>query len=275
MNSQPRAPVVLLTGTGPEHQYVARVLHSALGSALEAVILTFPERTSVRNAWRRVSRRYTTRQILSRLSWKLWYKATRRETHNQEMLRRTLFGDGPPPPLPETLARWVPDHNGPEARALLADLRPRILAVYGTDIIRPAVIEMAGELALNMHTGISPRYRGADSVFWALYNEEPEWIGSTVHVLEPRIDAGPILGTARPDIDPEDDEAVLFAKCVQVGARLYAECLTAALTGGVHAEPQVLSAGRQYRFVDRTVSAERRVARALRSGLLHRFEGIG
>jgi methionyl-tRNA formyltransferase len=269
---EPRASVVLLTGTGPEHRFVAHQLHTALGSALDCVILTYPERVSASQAWRRATRRYSSRQMISRLYWKVWYRATGRKAQDQETIRRTLWGDGPPPSVPDSLTRWVPDHNGPEARALLLDLRPRILAVYGTDIIRPAVIEMAGELALNMHTGISPRYRGADSVFWALFNEEPEWIGSTVHLLEPRIDAGPIFGTARPKIDPEDDEAILFAKCVRVGARLYVDCIKGALAGGVSTEPQDLSSGRQYRFVDRTVSAERRVARLLRSGLLRRVE---
>jgi methionyl-tRNA formyltransferase len=184
-----------------------------------------------------------------------------------------LFPAGDPEPLPASIVRVVPGHNSEECRRLLEDLRPRVLAVYGTALIRPAVLSLAGELALNLHTGISPRYRGASSTFWALHNEEPEWIGATVHILDPGVDSGDVLGIARPEISEDDDEESLFAKCVKAGAELYADRLNAALDGPVQAEPQDLGEGRMYRFVDRTVAAERRVKRLLREGLLSGLSG--
>jgi methionyl-tRNA formyltransferase len=264
--------VVLLTGWEPQHLYVARALQEVLGERLSAVVLPSggPERLWIR--FRRGVRRYSVRDFLSRVHWRAWRRITGAGRRANDTVRRTLFPDGSPAPLPDPLVHIVPDHNGEQCRTLLLELRPRILAVYGTDLIRRPVIELATEVALNLHTGISPRYRGSSSVFWALHNEEPEWVGSTVHVLDPGVDSGDVLGTVRPEITSDDDEASLFAKCVQEGAGLYADVIVRALEGPVPAEPQVLEHGQQYRFVDRTVRAERRVQRLLRDGLLRRHQ---
>jgi methionyl-tRNA formyltransferase len=133
----------------------------------------------------------------------------------------------------------------------------------------------ARRAVLNMHTGISPRYRGSDTIFWPLYNREPQWIGTTVHQLDAGIDSGPILATVRPTIEPTDDENSLFAKCVMVGADAYITVIAAVAAGTAQPLPQELSAGREYRFVDRTVAAERRVRRLLDQGLLRDVAAAG
>lgn len=263
--------VVLLTGQAPQHQFVSTVLHEVLGHKLKAVIMESPRRESSRSRIKRAARRYSPDQILSRIHWRVWRHASGAEKRDRVILWKTLFPGGPPKELPGDLLVVVPDHNGPECQGLLRELRPYVLAVYGTDLIRAPVIELAGGPALNLHTGISPQYRGAGSVFWALHNEEPEWIGSTVHILATKVDAGSILTTVRPKIAADDGVASLFAKCVKVGARAYAEQILAVIAGTARATPQDLSIGHQYRFVDRTVKAERRVGKLLKDGLLHRY----
>jgi len=162
----------------------------------------------------------------------------------------------------------VPSFNGTQCITLLRSLEPGLIAVYGTPVIRQPVIDLAPGGIVNMHTGISPRYRGADSVFWALYNVEPQHIGVTIHRLTADVDGGPILAQARPAIAPTDNENTLFAKCVVGGSELYLKTLERLGSGDCSAIAQRLPSGREYRFVDRTVSAERRVKRLLRDGLL-------
>jgi methionyl-tRNA formyltransferase len=170
--------------------------------------------------------------------------------------------------LPEHLIRRVPTHNGPAAVELLQSIAPDIIAVYGTAIIRAPIIRLAGRCILNMHTGISPRYRGADTVFWPLHNAEPEWIGVTIHELTEGVDAGPILQVGRPKITDDDDEDSLFAKCVILGTELYVSAVRAVASGDTASRPQDIGEGREYRFVDRTIWAELRVRRLLARGLL-------
>ena len=43
---------------------------------------------------------------------------------------------------------------------------------------------------INMHAGITLRYRGVHGGYWALAEQHPEWVGTTVHLVDPGIDTG-------------------------------------------------------------------------------------
>ena len=261
--------LVVLTNEGIEHRYVVSAIADAFAEELDAIIISDPPRQSLRAQLAAYKRRYTRRQFASRVAASLYKAVTRANAHRAETYRRILFAGGDPGRLPrQDLVRVVPSHNGDQALALLEKLQPEVIAVFGTLIIRPPVIRKARRAILNMHTGISPRYRGTDTVFWPLHNEEPEWVGVTIHQLDEGIDSGPILHVGRPAIEPNDDDASLFAKCIAVGAPLYVQAIRDALAGRLHGESQRLEEGRNYLGVERTIGAELRVRRLLRRGLL-------
>ena len=58
--------------------------------------------------------------------------------------------------------------NSAETLSLLRKISPDILCVYGTYVVSDATLAIA-PVVLNLHTGMSPRYRGADCDFWPLY----------------------------------------------------------------------------------------------------------
>ncbi|HTT66594.1 MAG TPA: formyl transferase [Gemmatimonadales bacterium] len=264
--------LVLLTGQGPEHRYVTGVLSRAFPDELAAVVVAEPPRRSALARWRSYRRRYTLAQIASRVRAKVYARLTGRAARWAAAAGRTLFAGADDGAMPRPdLVRVFPGHNGPECLAFLAGLKPDVIAVYGTGVIREGVMRLAGRAILNLHTGVSPRYRGSDSVFWALHNAEPEWVGATVHVLSQALDAGGIIATVRTPIAGDEDEATLFFKTVAAGAQLYVETIRQAAAGAARPVPQRLEEGREYRFVDRTVAAERRVERLLRGGLLARY----
>jgi methionyl-tRNA formyltransferase len=261
--------LVVLSNEGIEHRYVIGAIADALGPQLDAIIVSHPPHKTLRQRWQRYTKRYTNRQIASRVSATVYKAVTRAGAHRAATYRRILFPEGDTGLVPRPdLVRVVPSHNGAQALALLEELKPDVIAVYGTVVIKAPVIRTARRAILNMHTGISPRYRGTDTAFWPLYNQEPEWIGVTIHVLDEDIDSGPILRIGRPDIEPEDDDASLFAKCVRVGAPLYVDALRDALAGSIYGEVQDLAEGHNYLGVERTVGAELRVRKLLRGGLL-------
>ena len=101
----------------------------------------------------------------------------------------------------------VPSVNGEEARELLASLRPTVVVVQGTRIIAARVLESLGCPVINMHAGITPRYRGVHGGYWALAEQHAEWVGTTVHLVDPGIDTGGILAQATFDVTGEDSIA--------------------------------------------------------------------
>jgi folate-dependent phosphoribosylglycinamide formyltransferase PurN len=170
--------------------------------------------------------------------------------------------------------------NGAEALEAVRSLDPDAIAVYGTTIVRDSMLALARDMAFNMHTGISPRYRGTDCAFWPVVNREPEWIGATVHECTSAVDGGRIYAVARAQWQQDDGMHELFARAVATGAALYVDTLRRYVTeGAIEGAPQDLSCGREYRGAMRTLAVELRGRRALRNGLLRQpradeFEGF-
>lgn len=262
--------LVVLTGDKLEQQYLTRTLADAFGDQLVAIILANPPRNRLKGL-KRVWRRYSIGQLVSRVHTRLYHRINGRNAARHATLARVLFGstDGPGLPRPDAIT-VVPGHNHPECIALLRQLEPDVIVVYGTNVIGEKVISIAPDAIVNVHTGLSPWYRGSDTIFWALHNEEPERAGVTVHMLSPGLDSGPILATGVPEYTADDDEDSLFAKSVMLGSALLVDAVKDVAAGKARPLPQDLSIGREYRFVHRTVAAEKRVAQLLRDGLLRR-----
>jgi methionyl-tRNA formyltransferase len=157
----------------------------------------------------------------------------------------------------------VPSHNDKACEAILDADQPDIIVVYGTAIIRSNIFSRSRNMTLNMHTGLSPWYRGDSTLFWPVYYNEPDKLGVTVHELVESIDGGPIAATARVEYEQNDGEAELFAKGVKAGTRIYIDCVEAALSGSLACTAQDHSIGREFKWKDRTVSAEHLVRQRL------------
>ncbi|MEZ4668200.1 MAG: formyl transferase [Anaerolineae bacterium] len=82
--------------------------------------------------------------------------------------------------------------NGAETSALLTELQPQVVVVTGTGIIAKRVLALAPTF-INIHVGITPRYRGVHGGFWAVYEGYPEWAGTTIHRVDPGVDTGAII----------------------------------------------------------------------------------
>lgn len=98
----------------------------------------------------------------------------------------------------------VPSVNDEETVALLASLQPALVVVHGTRIIAARVLASAGCPVVNVHAGITPRYRGVHGGYWALAERHPEWVGTTVHLVDPGIDTGGILAQATFEVTGAD-----------------------------------------------------------------------
>jgi methionyl-tRNA formyltransferase len=263
------ARVIVITGDGLEHHYVTNQLAAAL--PLVGIVVDHGKPVSKAEKIRRYFRRYTVLQLLSRV----WLALLRRfwkaaENRRQGML--SVFG--PDNCLefrhPELL-HHVQGINTPEGVRVVASLEPDVILVYGTGIVGGKVLSLARTIALNMHTGISPYYRGCDCAFWPLHNEELHMLGATVHECVKDVDGGQIFGTTGIRLHADDDIGTVFARCVDAGARLYAQKAQELLQRCLEGAKQDLSLGSEYMAVMRDARAERKVRNAIRSGMIRRY----
>lgn len=86
----------------------------------------------------------------------------------------------------------VPQHNLAACLIHLQRVKPRLIVLGGTRIIREPVLSFPLDGVINAHPGMLPECRGSASPAWSVYHDIK--IGSTCHICEPGIDEGDILG---------------------------------------------------------------------------------
>lgn len=97
-------------------------------------------------------------------------------------------------PVPS--GEMVSSINDAETITLLEKEDPAIVVVHGTSVINREVLDCLHVPVLNVHAGVTPRYRGVHGGYWALRDDRPELAGSTVHLVDTGIDTGGILAQA-------------------------------------------------------------------------------
>ena len=72
-------------------------------------------------------------------------------------------------------------------------LQPDIIVVNGTRIISKKILQSTNAVFVNMHVGITPYYRGSHGGYWALYNNDIENFGTSIHLIDTGVDTGAIF----------------------------------------------------------------------------------
>ena len=147
-------------------------------------------------------------------------------------------------PLCDTV-HVVRDVNARRGRRLLERLRPDLVVLGPSRILRPGVIAIPRLGTLNAHPGLLPDYRGVDVIPWALHNGDP--LGVTVHLVDAGVDTGPIVASAPLPVRPGDTLASLKRRAHLLGADLLGQVVARVLEEGfVRATPQPADHGQQY-----------------------------
>jgi hypothetical protein len=237
--------------------YVANALCKA------GEVLAIVQESGSEFSWKKLARTLRPDNFF-RKAWR-WLRDRRRYTGNPET--KFFFGDRSPRLDRPDLVREVPHINHPDVVALARELRPDIVAVFGTSLLRGELLKQGRLGIVNLHGGLSPEYRGADCTFWALYNGEPQKVGCTLHWIDAGIDTGGLVAHVCPKVLPDDDELKLFWRAVQTSAGVYAELLQRLAAGERFGQTQSHK-GRLYQVKQRGLSQERVVSRRLQQGLL-------
>jgi len=107
--------------------------------------------------------------------------------------------------------------NSPATVDFLVSHGVDTLVVYGTNLFKPPLLTRWAGRIINLHLGLSPYYRGTATNFYPLLNEEPQYVGATIHQIDAGIDSGPILRQARPSIVADDAPHTIGCKAILAG----------------------------------------------------------
>jgi methionyl-tRNA formyltransferase len=258
-----RKRLVILTRAALEHYYVANALCKAF--SIDAILVAQAHR-----APRRPSR-YEPSRIFWALAHRMYWQLVRDARRRRGAFVRILGAEETSGFHRADLVRPVEEVNSTDCARLLAGLQPDIVLVYGTAIVADPILRLADDLTLNMHTGLSPYYRGADTWLWPLVNGELGRVGATVHECTSTVDGGPIFATRQARLGPTRELYDLFAWSVAAGAEIYVEVVRRYLEGDARGVPQDLSLGREYRSAERTLTVDRLARRMIRAGAVDDF----
>lgn len=253
-----RLRIMILCGRSARHLYVT----NSLCRAGEVVAIV----QEIGTEWRMKTllRKMRPGNVLRKI-WR-WLRDRRRYTGNQEA--RFFFPEGTPQLDYPDLLREVPHINHPSVVKLAHELKPDLICVFGTSLIRGELLLKAGRLGMiNLHGGLSPEYRGADCTFWALYNGEPEKVGCTLHYIDTGIDTGRLIAHISPEVRDGDSELELFWRATRDSAEVYSEAVTR-LAQGEQLGMLQPSKGHLYQVKHRGLRHERALAARLASGML-------
>lgn len=144
---------------------------------------------------------------------------------------------------------WLRTQAGREITRLAA-VEPDLLLLGNFGIIlRPPVLAVPRVGVVNVHWSLLPAHRGPNPSTSVLLAGEAE-TGVTFHVVDERIDAGPILDQQAFPIGPDDTATALYNRAAAEAERRVVAVLDRIEREGLVGRPQDLAAGSYHRRVD-------------------------
>ena len=137
--------------------------------------------------------------------------------------------------------------NSSTTYSILDDISPDILVLGQTGIVGRKVLSIPTLGTLNAHPAILPYYRGIDCARWAIFNEEYDKIGVSVHWVNEWIDMGEIITTRKYNIVPNETLDSLNENLYDLCAIILADVISSLTSNGlVLSVPQKSEIGKRY-----------------------------
>ena len=140
------------------------------------------------------------------------------------------------------------------ALAIVQELQPELIVVaaYGR-ILPEEILQAAPYGAINVHSSILPKYRGAAPINWAILNGETV-TGDTIMYMAKELDAGDIIRCAETAIDADEDAQALTARLAELGAKTLVDVVADMGRGTVARTPQDHSRSTYAPMLDKSLS---------------------
>ena len=217
--------IVIVTIPGSAKMAFANALHARTGGAVDLVIVQHWKPDSYGNRFKRL-RSKGVAHLLKEAWSAILLRTAPRLRQTLDYFRGSSFeGSLAQGYVPKVLE--VESMDDEKTIAILKELAPDLLVVWGSKILKPNILSSA-KRTINLHIGHCPHYRGTLANQCAVLDMEIEKIGATVHYVSERVDAGNVLSIIRPDLTKAPRE--LFRDLndraqetyIDIAARLYA-----------------------------------------------------
>ena len=94
----------------------------------------------------------------------------------------------------------------------------------GSVLVNSKIIN-SSSLILNLHTGLSPYYRGGNTNCWPIIKNEYGAFGATIHKMSQGIDNGDIFSTKRILVEKKDSYSKINCRSIIRGSKLMVDAI--------------------------------------------------
>lgn len=141
--------------------------------------------------------------------------------------------------LSQSLPVYQPERmREPETIKTVGELAPELIVVaaYGR-ILPEEILRAAPYGAINVHSSLLPKYRGAAPINWAILDGEAE-TGVTIQYMAQELDTGDIILQKTTPIGETEDAEALTGRLAKLGAEALSEAVRALERGTAGRTPQ-------------------------------------
>lgn len=140
------------------------------------------------------------------------------------------------------------------ALALVQSLEPELIVVAAYGRILPEdILNTPKYGAINVHSSILPKYRGAAPINWAILNGDAV-TGVSIMYMAPELDAGDVILCRETAIEPDEDAVTLTTRLAELGAEALNEAIGQIENGTVTRTPQDHAAHTYAPMLDKSLS---------------------
>ncbi len=248
-----RPKILILTSNHARHDHFCITLTQALGDTCAISIIQEPK--AARPVRSRTERFWLSKnkvQMITNFFVNAWYRNATAEFQSEEALTEQRFFSEDSRSFDTVCGNRVVAHvargqsiNDRYYVDQIKALAPDMIVVMGTSLIRKDIIAIPRLGIINLHTGLSPYYRGGLTNLWPILNREPQFCGVTIHKMSTGVDSGDIIYNGLPVIEESDTFSSINCKAIILGTGLMVQAVKDLLNGGIRAKPQWI-AGQVY-----------------------------
>jgi len=105
-------------------------------------------------------------------------------------------------------------------------VNPDLVIIFGCHLIKDPLLSVLPKHSINLHGGLSPKYRGTATMFWPFYFLEPNHVGTTFHYIVSEPDAGSVIHQSTPTLEYGDKIHDVACKTIIQSAKDIIELIT-------------------------------------------------
>lgn len=203
MNAKkPVQKIVMISGFG---EYPIMVYNYLIENGLEIERLIIEEPESTRIFLKRRIKKLGVINVLGQVLNRLFIVPLLKITSTKRLQEIMQLGQLNTMPPKNDIISKVPSINSKECIELLQKIDPTVVMIVNTRILNKRTLSSIPGKFINIHAGITPKYRGWHGGYWALANKDKNNCGVTIHLVDEGIDTGGVLYQGIIDPSPNDN----------------------------------------------------------------------